>query len=29
MKLFGVGQDKQLDELDEELEIPKEEYNDV
>ena len=29
MKLFGVGQDEQLDELEEELEIPEEEHNDV
>lgn len=29
MKLFGVGQDEQLEELDEELEIPEEENNDV
>lgn len=29
MKLFGVGQDEQLEELDEELEMPEEEHNDV
>jgi hypothetical protein len=29
MKLFGVGQDEELDELDEELEMPEEEHNDV
>jgi hypothetical protein len=29
MKLFGVGQDEQLEELDEELELPEEEHNDV
>lgn len=29
MKLFGVGQDEQLEELDEELEMPEEEQSDV
>jgi hypothetical protein len=29
MKLFGVGQDEQLEELGEELEMPEEEHNDV
>lgn len=29
MKLFGVGQDEQLEELDEELGLPEEEHNDV
>ena len=29
MKLFGVGQDEQLEELDEELEMPEDEQSDV